>query len=384
MPRGVNIKAMAQLVDCQDIFDPVWFSYMFGGGFGSRLTKYNKKNAAQGIYTPGISNNISISQVYKKLQNHDFDEIAGFYVALLCFFGEKIYPKINFVEKIPKNSINYVVSQLKCPKKFQNEIYQICHTDYNFIDFIQAAYKLQRMNFNHKSAISVYKLQGNKAIFSILCQIYYNNKAISKKNICLANNTPIILDIPISNYLSGCTFPVVVCPSVNNIEWCENQNGWFLYGYYNNNRYVLDAAGQGRINLSNYALTNRLNYLGNGGQTIPYLICWNWGEVVNAYHYFHSTLLIRDLKNDLFNNYWFNFGLDSLINVRFKNEHINTKQDYQLKPNFDISAISTNKSQNTYLLLNLNGDFIDYCKKDDVFYSDSEVFDWFLLGSMLK
>lgn len=384
MARGVNIKKMAELIDYDDVFDPVWFSYMFGGGFGSRLTKYNKKNAAQGIYTPGIGNEVSILQVYKKIKNNDFDGVAGFYVALLCFFGEKIYPKIDFVDKIPKNSINYVVSNLQCPDKFKEKIYEICYSDYDFIDFINSAYKLERMNFNKDSAISVYKLQGNDAIFSILCQIYYNNKAIDKRNICLVNDVPVQLSMQVSNYLSGCSFPVVVCPFVDGFEWKENQNGWFLYCDYEGERCVLDVAGQGRVNLSNYALANRLNYLGGGGKTVPYLVCWNWGEVISAYHYFGSDLLIRDLKNDLFNHYWFVFGLKSLINVRFRGVFINLDENYLVKPKFDYKTIYASKKRVNYLCVNLGGDFVDYCEKDDVFYSDGEVFDWFELGKMLK
>ena len=382
MANHVNVQEIARLID-EEPFDMAWFSYDLGGGWGSRLTKYKKRNAAQGIFTPGIGNEVSIQKVYKKLQNDDFSEIAGFYVGILCFFGSKIYEKLDFVEKIPKNSINKVVSAQQCPERLQDEIYEICHSNYDFLDFISAAYRLERTNFDEKSAISAYKLQGDAVIYPLLCQMFYSNKGIDKISPCLIPQLPVQLTVQVSNYVSGCHFPVAVSPVVDNFEWVENQNGWFLYADYEGERFVVDVAGRGRVNLSNYALANRLNYLGGGGKTVPYLICWNWGDIIEAYHFFGSDLLIRDLKNDLFTNYWFIFGPESLINVRFRDNFINFEKNLLVEPNFNASLISVDKHANAYLITDLKGNFVDYCDKKDVFYSDSEVFDWFELGKML-
>lgn len=382
MANHVNVQEIARLID-EEPFDMAWFSYDLGGGWGSRLTKYKKRNAAQGIFTPGIGNEVSIQKVYKKLQNDDFSEIAGFYVGILCFFGSTIYEKLDFVEKIPKNSINKVVSAQQCPERLQDEIYEICHGDYDFLDFISAASRLERTNFDEKSAISAYKLQGDAVIYPLLCQMFYSNKGVDKISPCLIPQLPVQLTVQVSNYVSGCHFPVAVSPAVDSFEWEENQNGWFLYANYEDEKVVVDVAGRGRVNLSNYALANRLNYLGGGGKTIPYLICWNWGDIIEAYHFFNSDLLIRDLKNDLFTNYWFVFGPESLLNVRFRGGFINFEKDYLVEPNFNSSLISVDKHANAYLITDLAGNFVDYCDKKDVFYSDSEVFDWFELGKML-
>lgn len=384
MARGVNIKEIAKLIDYEDIFDPVWFNWSFDGGWGSRLTKYKKKNSANGTFTPGIGNEVSIPKVYKKLQNNDFTEISGFYTAILCFFGEKIYEKLEFVEKIPKNSINKVVSAQKCPEKYRDQIYEICHSKYNFEDFISAASKLERTNFDEKSALSVYKLQGDAAIYPLLCQMFYNNKGIEQLSPCLINNIPINFNIEVSQYLSGCYFPVMVSPVSDEFKWEENDNGHFLYCKIDDNWLVLDVVNVGRFNLSNYALANRLNYLGGGGVAVPYLICWNWADIVDAYHYFGGDLLVRDLKNDIFNNYWFIFGKNSLLNVKFRDNYINFDKNLQISPNFNPSLISVDKNRAAYLLVDLEGNFVDYCKKKDIFYSDSEIFDWFELGKMLK
>lgn len=382
MARTVKIDEIGRLID-EKPYNIPWFSFDLGGGWGSRLTKYKKKGAARGTITPGIGNEVSIIQVHKKLKNNDFTDIAGFYVAILCFFGEKIYEKLDFVEKIPKNSINKVVSAQKCPERLKDEIYDICHGDYDFLDFISAASRLERTNFDEKSAISTYKLQGDAVIYPLLCQMFYINKGVERLSPCLIPQLPVQLTMQVSNYVSGCNFPVAVSPVVDNFEWQENQNGWFLYADYEGEERVLDVAGVGNVNLSNYALTNRLNYLGGGGKAIPYLICWNWGDIIEAYHYFDSDLLIRDLKNDLFTNYWFVFGPESLINVRFRGGFINFEENYLIEPNFNSSFISVDKHANAYLITDLAGNFVDYCDKKDVFYSDSEVFDWFELGKML-
>lgn len=382
MARTVKIDEIGRLID-EKPYNIPWFSFDLGGGWGSRLTKYKKKGAARGTITPGIGNEVSIIQVHKKLKNNDFTDIAGFYVAILCFFGEKIYEKLEFVEKIPKNSINKVVSAQKCPERLKDEIYDICHGDYDFLDFISAASRLERTNFDEKSAISAYKLQGDAAIYPLLCQMFYVNKGVERLSPCLIPQLPVQLTMQVSNYVSGCNFPVAVSPAVDNFEWQENQNGWFLYADYEGEERVLDVAGVGSVNLSNYALTNRLNYLGGGGKAIPYLICWNWGDIIEAYHYFDSDLLIRDLKNDLFTNYWFVFGPESLLNVRFRGGFINFEENYLVEPNFNSSFVSVDKHANAYLITDLAGNFVDYCDKKDVFYSDSEVFDWFELGKML-
>ena len=382
MANHVKVQEIARLIE-QEPFDMNWFSFDLGGGWQSRLSKYSKNGAVKGLFSPGIGNEVSINQVYQKLKNNDFSDIAGFYVAILCFFGDILYKKLDFVDKIPKNSINKVVSAQQCPEKYKDVIYEICYSDFDFIDFIKAANRLERTNFDENSAISVYKLQGDEAIYPLLCQMFYSNRGVEKISPCLISGLPVQLIVKISNYLSGCHFPVAVSPAVSELKWEENQNGHYLYAKYEDEWKVLDVVGVGRVNLSNYALANRLNYLGGGGVAVPYLICWNWADIIDAYYYFESDLLIRDLKNDIFTHYWFIFSKKSLLNVRFKSDFINFNKKLQISPNFNPSLISVDKHKNAYLIVDLEGNFIDYCEKKDVFYSDSEIFDWFELGKML-
>lgn len=382
MAKNIKIKEIGELIG-EKPFEMNWFSYDLGGGWGQKLTRYRKKGAAQGIFVPGIGNENGILKVYKKLKNNDFSDIAGFYVGILAFFGEKIYENLEFVEKVPKNSLNTIVATLKCPERFKNEIYEICYSEYDFLDFIKEANRLPTTVFDAKSVISVYNLQGKKAIYPLLCQMFYVNKGISEIHASLINDAPIDYQVKISDFFSGCHFPVCVSPSVTKFKWEENANGWFLYGFYCDEWVVIDVVGAGRVNLSNYVLANRLNYWGNGGKTIPYLICWNWGEIIDAYHYFSSDLLIRDLNNTFFDNYWFNFGLNSKINVHIVEGYINSDKDLQIHVDFNSKEHGVVR-KNNYITTNLNKDFIQLCDKEDVIFSDSEIFDILEIGDLLK
>ena len=48
MARTVKIDEIGRLID-EKPYNIPWFSFDLGGGWGSRLTKYNKKGAARGL-----------------------------------------------------------------------------------------------------------------------------------------------------------------------------------------------------------------------------------------------------------------------------------------------------------------------------------------------
>ena len=86
------------------------------------------------------------------------------------------------------------------------------------------------------------------------------------------------------------------------------------------------------------------------------------------------------MRNTLFENYWFNFGLDSYINVEFTNNTINDRSDYEVVVDVQHN-IPTGKKQ--YITVQLDGKFVKYCDKSDICYSKSEVYDWFELSQLL-
>ena len=379
MAKTIKIDKIGELID-EKPFQIPWFAYDLGGNWGAKLSKSGRKKRNFGSVIQGIDKDISVQKVMKLANNGDFDEIAGFYPAIFLFFGKKFINEVDFVDGSSRNRISRLIDNLKGPKHLKDDIFAFLEQKFDFLAFLEACGRNDKLNFDLDSAISVYKLQGDQAIYPILCQIFYVNKGIDKLTVQMADDLPITFPIEVSDYVSGCNFPVVVSPSVVQFRWDSNQNGHFLYGFYDDSWLCMDVMSCGSINLSNYALADRINYLSAGGRSLPYVVCWNWMEIIEAVRHFDGKALIRDMRNTIFNHYWFNFGSDSLVNVEFRNNVINERSDYEIT--VDLQAdIPTGKKQ--HLTVQLDGKFVKYCDKEDVCFSKSEIYDWFELIQML-
>lgn len=379
MAKTIKIDKIGELID-EKPFQIPWFAYDLGGNWGAKLSKSGRKKRNFGSVIQGIDKDISVQKVMKLANNGDFDEIAGFYPAIFLFFGKKFINEVDFVDGSSRNRISRLIDNLKGPKHLKDDIFAFLEQKFDFLAFLEACGRNDKLNFDLDSAISVYKLQGDQAIYPILCQIFYVNKGIDKLTVQMVDDLPITFPIEVSDYVSGCNFPVVVSPSVVQFRWDSNQNGHFLYGFYDDSWLCMDVMSCGSINLSNYALADRINYLSAGGRSLPYVVCWNWMEIVEAVRHFDGKALIRDMRNTIFNHYWFNFGSNSLVNVEFRNNVINERSDYEIT--VDLQAdIPTGKKQ--HLTVQLDGKFIKYCDKEDVCFSKSEIYDWFELIQML-
>lgn len=382
MAKAVNTEAIAKILG-EKAFNPVWLSYNFAGGWGNRLTKYRKKGIGTGRVVNGIPQNRKINVLRERAKKGDFNKYAGFWTGILCFYGDRLWDKFTFVDNDNQNRINSVGQNLECPISVKDDLYEICHSKYNFEAFVRAAVANNDLSFDPDSVIAVYRLQGDAAIFQLLCQMFYVNRGVEKLNACLIDDLMVDLPVDVSDYFSGCAFPVVVSPKVTEFKWKTIDNGWFLYGKYNDEWRVVDVAGVGRVVLANNSLSNRLNYLASGGLVLPYLVCWNWGDIIEAYHYFDSDLLVRDLKNTLFEHYWFYFGIGSKVCVRSKNGLIGAEKDNQV-PFFDGVRADLSNSSINYLIIDLLGREVDWCQREDVVFSDSEVTDILEIGQLLK
>lgn len=379
MAKTIRVDKIGELIGEKPYRVP-WFAYDLGGGWGAKLSKSGRVKQNFGSVIQGINKDTSVQKVIKHAENGDFDPISGFYPAIFMFFGEKFIEKVDFCDGTNANRMSRLVDNLKGPAHLKDKIFDFVRQKFDFLAFLEACGRNENLNFDVDSAISVYKLQGDAAIYPILCQVFYVNKGIDKLTVQLIDDLPVDLAIDVDNFVSGCNFPVAVSPSPVAFKWDANQNGYFLYGKWGGEWLVMDSVGSKTMNLANYSLTNRLNYLGGGGKCLPYVVCWNWLEVVEAHRYFKCDLLIRDLKNTIFDHYWFNFGKNAYINVEFKNNLVNSKGEYSFPINLNTD-ISTGTQH--YITVKLSGEFVKYCDKDDITFSKSEVFDWFELASLL-
>lgn len=382
MPKAVNIEKIAEVLG-ETPFDPIWESYVFGGSWGNHLTKYRRKGMSSGRFVPSLPQNRSIGPLKRGAEKGDFTGYAGFFSGILCFYGDKLWNKFTFIDNDNQNRINSIVQNLEAPISVKDDLYEICHSKYDFEAFVRAAEANEELSFDADSVIAVYKLQGDKAIFQLLCQMFYTNRGVEKLNACLINDLPVGLPIEVSDYFSGCAFPVVVSPKVTEFKWETIDNGWFLYAKYNDEWRVVDVAGVGRVVLANNSLSNRINYFASGGLVLPYIVCWNFGDIIEAYHYFGGDLLVRDLKNTLFDHYWFYLGLDSKVCVRSKRGFINTKQDFKVEF-FDGRRKDLSGEKVNYLIIDLLGRHVGECQKEDIVFSDSEVKDILEIGQLLN
>lgn len=380
MAKTINIKKIGELID-EKPYEIPWFSYVLGPGWGSKLSKKGKSKENRGSIIQAINKDISVQKVMKLANEGNFDEIAGFYPAIFLFFGKKFVDKVDFCDGSSRNRISRFVDNQKGPKHLKEKIYDFLEQKFDFLAFLEACGRNENLNFDLNSAISVYRLQGDRAIYSILCQIFYVNKGIDCLNVQLIDDLPVDFFVEVDDFVSGCNFPVVVSPSVSDFRWVHNDNGFFLCGDYHGEWLCVDVVACGSINLSNYALADRINYLSAGGRSLPYLICWNWGEIIEAVRHFNSKVLIRDMRNNFFENYWFNFGPDSRINVEFQNNLINYRSDYEIAVDLQHDLPTSRKQ---YITVQLDGKFIKYCEKSDISFSKAEIYDWFELASVFK
>lgn len=380
MAKTIKIDKIGELID-EKPFQVPWFAYDLGGGWGSKISKKNGKKRNFGSVIQGINKDISVQQVMKHANNGDFDEIAGFYPAIFMFFGKKFINEVDFSDGSSRNRVSRLIDSLKGPEHLKSKIIDFVNQKFDFLAFLEACGRNSKLKFDLDSAISVYKLQGDASIYPILCQIFYVNKGIDSLTVQLIDDLPINLSIDVSDFVSGCQFPVLVSPSPTQFSWKNTPNGHFLYGKIDEKWLCMDVMSSGSINLSNYALANRITYLSGGGESLPYVICWNWCEIVEAVRHFRQKVIIRDMRNTIFDHYWFNFAPNSLINVEFQNNLINYRTDYEISVDLQHD-LPTAKKQ--HITVQLDGKFVKFCDKKDICFSKSEIYDWFELFQLCK
>lgn len=376
----INIEEWSRLLNMPYV-ERCWDNYRLGGDvgfvFGKTSYAYSTKNV-----TNAQNKSSDLGTVLNEILREDWDSCVSFYTGLLVFCLKKKHTFIKFVDKnkLPNaRYLNNCLKNKKFPKQYRAKIEEIWKTDYSFEDFITAASKIEFNMFDLKSAIEVYRLQGDKAILSILAQAFWHGSRGRKFNIVLTPELPISRKFEPSKFVSGVVFPCVVSKYPKKIKTEFISDGWFLI---DDEGLIIDCVGVGQYNLWQQPLSTRLGYLGRGGISTG-LICWCWGDIVKAVGHYGGDVLVRSLNEPLLQADWHKFGPHGKIAVITKGTKIYA-QKRKTSPIKNKRTKNTKKEGFKYKTMMLNGRVLGECDPKEVAYSRAEMEDWFELAELCK
>lgn len=362
-----------------------WIGYNIGNGY---MEYHNLQSLRHGKVTnQGVRNlNQRFVGILKGIINGDWDKCAGLYTGFIAFLFKDIQDRITFFDTDLRSFevyTNQMCEELRFPMWAKERMMKIFNMNPNFEDFLRSCQNIERINFDLSSAINVYRMQGDEAIFSILMQIFYQQTDKPLIYVSLTPGIPIKWTPKVSSYVSGTSFPVVVTPFSNKFHWFENDEGWFLLDEYDN---VIDCAGVGLYGCFHDHLANRLSFISRTGKINdqPYIICWTWKEIVDALGYFKTrNVLVRRLNEDLINGYWFKFGLDGLLTV-YVGQNGNVAAFRNGQPIKGINLAGHFNVVREKFICSISGEVFHQATTESVVWSADEIRDWFVLGEMCR
>lgn len=266
---------------------------------------------------------------------------------------------------------------LNFPVGFEDKFEKLCEKSYDFREFLNYLRTHEEIKCNIDSALFVYDLQGDEAVFHILCHVFTKMTRDIRFTCPLLHGCDIQMFPEISSYASGTTFPVVVSPFSKKLRWQERNNGWFLETELGGEWFVLDCLGVGHYNMGKESMSARKQYWAVGGDVVPYVVCWNWLDIVEAVGRFGTDVLVRDFRTGLFDGYWFKFGPNALIDVKAKGRKIGCGGKWNLGIESDYAG---KKAINC--TMNLKKEVIREKTNNEPCFSADEAADFFELGEL--
>lgn len=362
-----------------------WIGYNINNGY---IKHHNLRNLRNGkIQNQGVRNlNQRFVGMLKGIINEDWDSCASLYTGFMAFLFKDIQDRITFFETDLRAFEVYtykMCEELRFPMWAKERMTKIFNMKPNFEEFLKSCQKIDKINFDLDSAIRVYRMQGDEAIFSILMQIFYQQTDKPLIHVSLTPGIPIAWTPKPSPYVSGTSFPVVVTPYSNKFSWYENDEGWFLQDEYGN---VIDCAGVGLYGCYDDTLANRLAFISRAGHINeqPYIICWTWKEIVDAVGFFRTrNVLVRRMNEGLMDGYWFKFGLDGLMALYIgKDGSVSANQNGAPIREIHIAG-HFNVVRKKYIC-SITGEVLHEATTENVVWSGEEIRDWFTLGEMCR
>lgn len=361
-----------------------WFNYRLGAGWKDRQGTNLAKNSVRVGYVWNFEAKRSLNQklnpMLDSIINGDWEYAANLYGGLIAFCLKYCADDITYYEDNRRKnliSVTKCCEELKFPTWCRSRLEKIFKITPSLENFLHAFDDTSKVNFDIDSALMVYKLQGEKAIFSILMQLFFYYKYIDINIVHLVPDLPIIWTPKVSNLVNGTNFPVVATKFSNNFRWERINEGFFLFDEFNN---VIDCASFGNFNVFKEFLGNRLSFLGNSGFIADYVICWSWGDLVNAVGHYNGDVLVRNLSGTF--EKWFKFGPNGKLAVWTEDGYVYSKQGSKRIPKMRIDSYP---GEGRWIaMVNLFGKRVDDKLDEEVVWSWEEMCDWFELGQMCR
>lgn len=328
-----------------------------------------------------INYEIKVGSFTHRALNNDISGRMLSFAAGVCLFCLNNRTKIEFDRDMP-NNYTHLMAVIKddfhFPINSESKIRKIIKKKYDFKQFLEDLRDDKNLFCDIDSALFVYDLQGKDAIFHILCHVFTKFKRNIRFSCPLLLSCDIKKFPEISDYVSGTTFPVVVSPFSKKLRWQARNNGHFLETEIGGEWFVLDCAAVGHRTIAKESLSARKQFWAAGGDVVPYFVCDNWLDVVEAVGHFGTDVLVRDFRTDLFGGYWSKFGPNALIDVTQKNGKIGVGRSYQtgIKVNWKTKEA-------TNCTMDLSKKVRKKASRTPCFGVD-EVKDWFELGELCR
>lgn len=281
-----------------------------------------------------MSKNTKVGSLCTKGKNKDWTgNILTFFaaVALFCIKKEDVVYKKQTKSQDTHLSSCIHTDIIDFPESRKECLEEVFDTKFDFKKYMQACKQLDYVLCDIDSAIDVYKMQGDEALFHIICNVFTKTPTSNRFSCLLLPGCEMKWVPEVSEFASGTTFPVVVSPFSKELRWQERNNGFFLETCIDGEWYVLDCAQINWFTLYNESTTARKKFWAAGGEVVPYLVCYDWSEIVKAVGYFGRDVLVRDYRTDLLNGYWFKFGPKAKVGLRKKGNRFVGKQDTAVK-----------------------------------------------------
>lgn len=364
-----------------------WVNYKFGNGYGQAIegTTIKTVDPSRGY----IFNNqptLTVRGFVRAFNEKDWERLACFYGGVTAFcLSEDV---VIFSEDIKKDaSLGTCVLNLTFPSGFEadlKEIWKECRQKGRyFVDFLDKCRTVENMKCNVDSALKVYEIQGLEAIFGILCQLFWTFRGVGNYNCCFIPQVSPISTPKIDNFVSGTTFPVVVSPFTTKFRWVWRNDGCFVECCVDGVWFVFDCISVGQYNLAQESTSARKNFWSNGGDVVPYLVCWCWGDVIDAVGHFNGDVIVRDFRTNFYNHYWFRFGLGAYLTVAWQDARVLGRHSRRKGRNSLKLKGVVKEGRKTIVDINLNGDYLGN-SLHDVVYTQEEIDDWLEMADLIK